>query len=101
MERKRDASRKLAETTQKHFLPVNSAPGDKAGIPAPPEHPPLVDPVVRAAWGCCSLGDAPPGGSQGLGQVGLEVLESSPETSEGVACERPACLISPGSGQWW
>lgn len=69
MERKRDASRKLAETTQKHFLPVNSAPGDKAGIPAPPEHPPLVDPVVRAAWGCCSLGDVPPGEAKGWGRL--------------------------------
>lgn len=41
MKRKRSASRKLAETTQKHFLPMISASGDKAGILTPPSPPSL------------------------------------------------------------
>lgn len=35
-ERKKGANRKLAETTQKHFLLMISASGDKAGILTPP-----------------------------------------------------------------
>jgi len=48
----RDASRKQAETTQKYFPPMISAPGDKGGIPTP-EHPPLAPcwSLSRGWWG--------------------------------------------------
>lgn len=82
MERKRGASRKLAETTQKHFLPVISATGDKVGIltqpPPPPPQPrasslgPLLIPQLWTGEGGSCLGDAPAGEPKGWGRFGLE-----------------------------
>lgn len=58
----RDASRKQAETTQKYFPPMISAPEDKGGIPTT-EHPPWthVGPSTMAGK------EVPPGSEQRAG----------------------------------
>lgn len=48
--RKRGANRKLAETTQKHFLLMISASGDKAGILTPPRASCLGPMSVLQLW---------------------------------------------------
>lgn len=75
MERKRGASRKLAETTQKHFLPMISASGDKAGILTPPRASslgPLSIPQLWTGEGGSRLGDAPAGDTKDWGRFELE-----------------------------
>lgn len=61
MERKRGANRKPDETTQKHFLPMISAAGDKAGILTSPRASslgPLLIPLLRPGEGGTRTGDA-------------------------------------------
>lgn len=89
MERKSDASRKLAETTRKHFLPMISASGDKAGILTPCKASslgPLLIPQLRPGEEGSCTGNAPAGDAKILGlrdmavpwiPSGQEVLESS------------------------
>lgn len=72
--RKRGANRKLAETTQKHFLLMISASGDKAGILTPPRASCLGPMSVLQLWtgeGGSSLGDAPARGAEIGGGFGL------------------------------
>lgn len=70
MERKRGASRKLAETTQKRFLPVISASGDKAGILTPPRASSLGPSLIPQLW--TGEGGSCPGETKGRGRFGLE-----------------------------
>lgn len=75
MQRKRGAGRKLAETTQKHFLPMISASGDKAGILTPPRASslgPLSIPQRRPGEGGSCTGNAPAGDAKGQDRFGLE-----------------------------
>lgn len=113
MERKRGASRKLAETTQKHFLPVISASGDKVGILTPPRASSLGPMLIPQLWtgegGFC-LGDAPAGETKGLGQVWARGTHSSvmdslwrkmsrnPLTAKDAIHKRSARLINSDSG---
>lgn len=75
METERGASRKLAETTQKHFLAMISASGDKAGILTPPRASSLGPLSILQLWtgegGSC-LDDDPTGDTKGWGRFGLE-----------------------------
>lgn len=93
MERKRGASRKLADTTQKHFLPVISVSGDKAGILTPPRASSLGPSLIPQLWtgeGRSCLGNAPAGETKGQGRrdVAVSRVPSGQEVLESSDCER-------------
>lgn len=101
MERKRSANRKLAETTQKHFLLMISASGDKVGILTPPRASCLGPMSVLKLWtgkgGSC-LVDAPARGTEG-GGFGLQGCGSAMDPlwtrgAEDAVCERSARVMN-------